>query len=182
MEIKPWLTAIHRNAISVPMRTLLDKRLLLKKHTVLDYGCGHGFDVLKLQNEGYLINGYDKFLEPFTNKSVLNQTYDIVTCLFVLNTIADIQERINVINTLLNIIKKNGDIFLCVRSIYEFNRIIKYSKPHFYEDGIITSKKTFQKYYSEEELKSFILNNFPNLIIDSIPLNKNTILIHIKKG
>lgn len=53
----PYLTAIKRTDLSVPVRYLLQHGLL--KGRILDFGCGFGYDTDELKRRGYDITGYD---------------------------------------------------------------------------------------------------------------------------
>ena len=65
MKTKPYLTAIHRAKISLPLKTTLP--FLKEKDKILDYGCGYGFDVKYLKENNYLANGYDKYISSKYN-------------------------------------------------------------------------------------------------------------------
>lgn len=97
-----------------------------------------------------------------------------------LNTISDEHERIDVIKTLLSLLKTNGNIFIAVRSIEE----LKSSKSKAltpYKDGVVTAKGTFQKYFSKEDLNSLLHNNFNNINITYLKFNNKTLLIKLSK-
>ena len=181
MISKPWLTAIHRTKQSAPMRYLLDNNLINNQHIILDYGCGYGFDVKQLSQLGYSIVGYDKFISPFNkNTHLLSNKYDIITSFFVLNTIEDKNDRINTLKNILELLKTNGVCFLAVRSFYEFEK----SKPKSYKnlnDGIITTRGTFQKYFSLSDINDLISTNFNSVVYEILPTTKTTILIKIIK-
>ena len=51
----PYLTAIRRTDLSVPVRYLLRHDLL--KGRILDFGCGFGYDTDELKKRGYDITG-----------------------------------------------------------------------------------------------------------------------------
>lgn len=55
----PYLTAIKRTDLSVPVRYLLQHSLL--KGRILDFGCGFGYDTDELKQRGYDITGYDYY-------------------------------------------------------------------------------------------------------------------------
>ena len=181
MISKPWLTAIHRTKQSAPMRYLLDNNLINKQQIILDYGCGYGFDVKQLSQLGYSIVGYDKFISPFNkNTHLLSNKYDIITSFFVLNTIEDKNDRINTLKNILELLKTNGVCFLAVRSCYEFEK----SKPKSYKnlnDGILTTRGTFQKYFSLSDINDLISTNFNSVVYEILPTTKTTILIKIIK-
>ena len=110
MEIKRKNTAIKRNKLSVPFKWLLENNKLEGK--ILDYGCGRGDNLSELKNN-YNINitGYDKFYEEWSTKP--SETFDIVTCNYVLNVVEDPNERKEIIKDLLKYGKK---VYITVRS------------------------------------------------------------------
>ncbi len=52
-------TAILRKRLSRPVQTLLEHGLLTKETSFLDYGCGQGNDVERLQQMGYTVSAWD---------------------------------------------------------------------------------------------------------------------------
>lgn len=57
----PYLTAIRRSALSVPVRYLLTHGLL--RGSILDLGCGFGYDTDELQRQGYDILGMTTIID-----------------------------------------------------------------------------------------------------------------------
>lgn len=180
MEIKPWLTAIHRKQISVPLQKILNLNFLNKNQKILDYGCGHGYDLLHLKNNGFNIIGYDKFIKTYSDDSYAKYSYDIIFCFYVLNTIHLEKDRIEVLSNILNCLKKNGQAFIAVRSIDEFQSQKTETYIEF-KDGIVTKKNTFQKYFTSEYLESLIKDNFSDVKFEYIKINKYTLFIKLFK-
>ena len=87
------LTALTRKTLSAPVKTLVNKNYLNKEKTILDFGCGNGFDTVELQKQGYNINGYDKFNPVYNIAQLLNNKYDCIICNFVFNVIPDLKEH-----------------------------------------------------------------------------------------
>jgi 2-polyprenyl-3-methyl-5-hydroxy-6-metoxy-1,4-benzoquinol methylase len=103
---KAHLTAISRKAPSAPMKYLHSAGLLNGK--LLDYGCGKGFDADTF--------GMDKF-DPFYFPNELQpNSFNTITCNYVLNVIENPVDREYVINQLLYLVKPEGTIFITVRA------------------------------------------------------------------
>lgn len=144
VEIKRGNTAIARQKMSRPMKKMYESGKFDKK-TVLDYGCGKGFDVEFLKDQGIDIKGY----EPFASDKYLDLPagkFDIITNNYVLNVIEDPVERKNLVEEM----KKLGNtVIITVRADKKSikNTWIAFS------DGFLTPKGTFQKIYDEKTLK-----------------------------
>jgi len=145
-EIERHRTAIDRNQLSQPMQALARHNYLNGEYSVLDYGCGKGDDVRELEAHGIDITGWDPVHRPEEEYS----TRDIVNLGFVLNVIEDRQERTE---TLINA-WKHADKILVIAVMVAGESVISQFTP--YKDGIITSRNTFQKYYSQGEIRYYI--------------------------
>lgn len=143
--IRRELTAISRSALSKPMQCLDKKGLLSGRYTVMDYGCGQGDDVFFLKKRGIDIVGYDPYFSPNVEK----RESDIVNLGFVLNVIEDPIERVDVLIDSFLYAKE----LLVVSCRVTDSNSLKFEK---YGDGVITKRKTFQKYYRNDEFKEFL--------------------------
>ena len=147
-EVERHRTAIDRNQLSQPMQALARHNYLNGEYSVLDYGCGKGDDVRELEAHGIDVTGWDpvhRANEDYSNR-------DIVNLGFVLNVIENKQERTE---TLINA-WKHADKILVVAVMVAGESVISQFTP--YKDGIITSRNTFQKYYSQGEIRYYIEN------------------------
>ena len=107
-------TAITRKKLSAPMRYLLDngffpreaRRLL----TVLDFGCGKGFDAD--------FCGFAKYDPHFFPDKMMIQSkcWDIVVCNYVLNVIPDLTSRMAVIWDIQNTLLDDGVAYISIRN------------------------------------------------------------------
>ncbi|MGL4518986.1 MAG: HIT domain-containing protein [Phocaeicola sp.] len=104
----PHLTAIERTSISFPTRWLKKNRLL--EGEVLDFGCGHGFDVDQLQKEGFDIVGYDNYHCPEYPK----KRFDTILCHYVLNVLEP-NEQAEVLMAVSELLKPTGKAYFSVR-------------------------------------------------------------------
>jgi DNA phosphorothioation-associated putative methyltransferase len=145
-QVERHKTAIDRNKLSQPMQALARHSYLNGDYSLLDYGCGKGDDVRELEAHGINVMGWDPTHRPDEQMS----KHDIVNLGFVLNVIEDRQERTA---TLINSWKHSKKL-LVVSVMVAGESIISQFRP--YKDGIITSRNTFQKYYSQGEIRYYI--------------------------
>jgi len=161
-------TAIARKTLSKPYRYLLEHGRINSDTTVLDFGCGKGYDVQFLQNfpdhidtklKGLNIRGYDPFQPGFNCPDFLAMTYSVVTCNYVMNVIENARERSDVLHTLVNLAPV---VYLTVRAD------AKAVKPTWtkYGDGYITPNKTFQKFYTVDEAVREFARPFVTLTVE----------------
>jgi len=167
MEIQSWKTAIKRNKLSKPVQIYED--LLVGK--ILNYGAGHGEDTEFLRLKGYDIYSYDKY---FPSDADLNTTYDTIICNYVLNVIPTLQERIEVLKHIRSLLKPDGYAYITVRHLTE-SKTIKSSVK--YNDGIVTVRRTFQRFYTCQEFVDFTGRHLNNPQV----LSKNPIIIKLNK-
>jgi|SRR5579871_119598 len=135
------LTAISRNSLSVPMRALAVGGLLERDASVFDYGCGRGDDVRILVDAGIDAHGWDPFFAPATRR----QKSDVVNLGFVLNVIENEEER----NLALREAWSLADKVLCVG-------VMLRTQSESGEHETFTARGTFQKYFTQSELKTYV--------------------------
>jgi len=145
-NIERHKTAINRNQLSHPMQVLARHHYLNGEFSVFDYGCGKGDDIRELEAHGIDVSGWDPVYRP----NERNSSKDIVNLGFVLNVIEDRNERTQ---TLFNA-WRYVDKFLVVSVMIANEHHIQQFMP--YKDGVITTRKTFQKYYSQGEIRYYI--------------------------
>lgn len=145
-RIERHKAAIVRNDFSRPVRLALEAGLFTPETTFFDYGCGHGSDVTRLAEKGYVSAGYDPYYFPNNPQTAT----DIVNIGYVINVIEDQTERRQ---ALVNAWELTQKILIVSAQVLIDDRnrgLVAYA------DGIITSRNTFQKYYQQEELKTYI--------------------------
>ncbi len=147
-EIDRHKTAIDRNQLSQPMQILAKHDYLNGDWSIFDYGCGKGDDVRELEAHGININSWDPVYNP-TNSKIKSE---VVNLGFVLNVIEDRKERTE---TLLDAWKYT-DKLLVVSVMVAGESVIRQFTP--YKDGVVTSRNTFQKYYTQGEIREYIEN------------------------
>lgn len=146
IEVERHRTAIDRNQLSQPMQILARHNYFNGDYSVLDYGCGKGDDMRELEAHGIDISGFDPVHAP--DGDILNS--DIVNLGFVLNVIEDRAERLETLRRAWNY----ADKLLIVSVMIAGESLIKQFTP--YKDGVITSRNTFQRYYTQSEFRSYI--------------------------
>lgn len=139
-------TAIDRYSLSAPMQSLYRHSYLTGKHSLLDFGCGKGDDVRILRQNNIEVTGWDPVYFPEVQKV----ESDIVNLGFVINVIEDQVERRKTLITAYKLAER-----ILVVSVMIGGESIS-SKFEKHGDGIITSRNTFQKYYSQKEIKTYI--------------------------
>lgn len=145
-EVLRHRTAIDRNQLSQPMQILAKHNYLDGNYAVLDYGCGKGDDVRELEAHGIDVSGWDP--AHYSEGLLINS--DIVNLGFVLNVIEDKDER----EETLKRAWQYTDKLLIASVMIAGDSVISQFTP--FKDGIITSRKTFQKYYAQSEFRSFV--------------------------
>ena len=136
------LTAPHRSRLSKSMLYLIRSRKLDRSKSILDYGCGHGFEFQYLRSFGYDAHGYDPHFFPEYH----DRQFDIVTLLHVLNVIPNFSDRIRVIQDAYS---------RCQSILVVASRSPQPCAGTDYLDGKITRYGWFNKCYSDIELKLF---------------------------
>lgn len=139
-------TAIKRYDLSRPIKIALERGLIQKRHTLFDYGCGHGMDIEALQGLGYTISGWDPAFRPKAPKTEA----DIVNLGYVLNVIENPRERIEAIKGAFAITRNA----LLVSVMAEGHQTEAHTRAC--GDGFLTRNNTFQKFYPPGELEHFL--------------------------
>ena len=104
----PYLTAIKRTDLSVPVRYLLQHDLL--KGRILDFGCGFGYDTDELKRRGYDITGYDYYYRPEYPEG----KFDTIFCVYVLNVLEPYAQA-EVMMNVSNLLSPKGTAYFAVR-------------------------------------------------------------------
>lgn len=141
-------TAIGRNNLSAPMAALNAAGLLNEGVSVLDYGCGRGDDVRTLRAAGIDAVGWDPHFVPDRTALVPR---DVVNLGFVLNVVEDPTERRDVLRRAFNLAER----CLAVAVMLVGKGDISGHRPH--GDGFLSSRGTFQRYYTQAELRTLLL-------------------------
>lgn len=145
-KIDRHLTAIDRSQLSQPLQILARHGYLSGDYSILDYGCGKGDDLRELEAHGVNCSGWD----PAHNPEGELISSDIVNLGFVLNVIEDRDERDETLRRAFEFAER----FIIISAMIAGESTTSQFKP--YKDGVVTSRNTFQKYYSQSELRYYI--------------------------
>ena len=157
LEIERHRAAIARTDISRPVRLAIEGAILNPDTTFFDYGCGYGGDVQRIGNLGYTSAGWDPYYYP----DIPRTAADVVNLGYVLNVIEDAEERCQSLRQAWELTQK----VLIVAAQILINAPSKTQLA--YNDGIVTRRNTFQKYYEQQELKTYIDEV---LNVDAVPI------------
>lgn len=138
-------TALQRYALSAPLQALYRHGYLDGSRTLFDYGCGKGDDVRILRHNGIEATGWDPHYAPDAPRTQA----DIVNIGFVLNVIEDLAERAQALRSAYTL----ADKMLAVAAMLT-GRAATNGKA--FGDGVRTSRNTFQKYYTQDELRAYL--------------------------
>lgn len=145
-RIERHKAAISRNELSRPVRSALEANLFSPETTFFDYGCGYGGDLNCIAKLGYKSMGWDPYYSPDTPRVGA----DIVNLGYVINVIEDTTERRE---ALIKAWELTRQVLIVSAQVLISDR----TKGQIaYGDGVVTRRNTFQKYYEQEELKTYI--------------------------
>lgn len=139
------LTALVRYGFSAPVQMLARHGFLDGRYGLFDYGCGRGDDLRGLAENGLIAAGWDPYYAP-------DQTLhpaDIVNLGFVINVIEDFDERREALTRAWSLAER-----LLVVSVMLANQ--NEPRGQQFRDGVLTQRGTFQKYYTQGEIKAFV--------------------------
>jgi DNA phosphorothioation-associated putative methyltransferase len=145
-DIARHRTAIVRNELSRPVRIAIEDELLVAGRTFFDYGCGKGLDVAHLAAAGFDAGGWD----PVHAKKQRLKEADVVNLGYVLNVIEDPDERTEVVQKAWRLARRF--LIVAVRLKDEAAGLVGRN----FGDGLVTNRSTFQKFYGQRELRSWV--------------------------
>ncbi len=118
---------------------------------VLDYGAGKRRDAeFCIRNfSSYTPHDIYKEFKIQQSKEILKKHYDLVIFNYILNILIP-EDRCHIVNEIKEYLSKGSIILLAVRTMAEICEV----KPAWvnYQDGWITSRKTFQHFFSKAEI------------------------------
>lgn len=135
-----------RSGLSRPVGLALELDVITPGTSFFDYGCGRGGDVRRIAGLGVAANGWDPSHSPLTPK----QQAKVVNLGFVLNVIEDPAERVAVLREAWALATET--LVVAVRPDWEERHLA--GRP--WRDGVVTSRGTFQKFYSQQEIRDLL--------------------------
>jgi DNA phosphorothioation-associated putative methyltransferase len=144
-SVQRHLTALSRANLSAPVQALWRHELIGTERSFFDYGCGKGDDVRALVENGIKAAGWDPFFRPDAER----HTADTVNLGFVINVIEDLDERIEAL-------RGAYELTLGVLAVAAMLASQQAPVGRAHRDGYLTSRNTFQKYFSQIQLRDFI--------------------------
>lgn len=156
-QIQRHRAAMVRRDISRPVRLALEANIFNQDTTFFDYGCGYGGDVQRIAENSFISNGWDPHYFP--DNPIIPA--DIVNIGYVINVIECQKERREALLKAWELTQQV--LIVSAQVLIDDERRGQVA----YNDGFITRKNTFQKYYQQEELKVYIDQV---LEVDSIPI------------
>lgn len=130
----------------MPARQAVLDGVVREGFSVLDYGCGRGHDVNHLRSMGVDAAGWDPAFNPATSLS----PRDAVLLTYVLNVIEDPEERVRTLRAAWEL---SSEILIASARLTWESRRVRGTEM---EDGLLTSRGTFQHLFRPEELRSLV--------------------------
>jgi DNA phosphorothioation-associated putative methyltransferase len=135
-----------RADLSKPISLAMADGIVTHSTTVFDYGCGRGGDVQRLSAMGYVARGWDPAHLPDADM----READVVNLGYVINVIEDPAERLHALRSAWALAREV--LVVAARPDWEARSVT--GRRH--GDGIITGKGTFQRFFTQEELRAWI--------------------------
>ncbi len=154
-------TAIRRPDLSLPVKCLPRDGLLDSSKRLFDYGCGHGKDIGFLAEMGIPCDGWDPYYRGETTKT----QSPIINLGYVLNVIEDPAERAEVLQQAWELCDE-----VLVVSAIGLTETAETEGRTAYNDGVLTSRGTFQKHYGHQELRAYLQDLLP---VEAVPAAPN---------
>ena len=152
-------TAIGRAALSRPMQLALASGFIDEEATVFDYGCGRGDDIRILAGLGFDCVGWDPVHLPDGE----TRPSDVVNLGYVVNVIENPPERVAALRSAWQLAER----VLVVAARVDFQS--QSDEAQEFADGILTERGTFQKFFSQTELRDWIDRSLDVLSVAAAP-------------
>ena len=153
-------TAIGRAELSRPFKCAIGDALIGTDTRILDYGCGRGGDLRRLSAMGYSASGWD----PVHRADGVRSPSPVVNLGYVVNVIENVQERRDVLRRAWALTEK---LLVVSARLSLDGRRLQSCRQH--EDGCLTSRGTFQKFFEQQELRNWIESTLGNQAVAAAP-------------
>ncbi len=166
LEANAFRTAISRKTPSKPAQVLfpvIDR--LVSRHRglhgkdrtledVVDYGCGHGVDVLYFRSRGLRAAGFEPYPPYGWSKPLQEHSARVVVSTYVLNVIPTAAGRKKVLESMMRIAAPGGFLIVSTRSEKAVQKEAVRNRWTRYGDGFIShpAKSTFQHGFTVREI------------------------------
>lgn len=171
-------TAMHRSEPSLPATILVQRKMV--RGRLFDWGCGHGTDLEFFRKSGIETEGWDPNHKPERlPQSYPSGTFAWVHCGYVLNTLPDPADRVKVLSEIHDFLPVGGNLAISVRSVGEIEGV---RKPAWRRcgDGWLTTKNTFQKGYTANELGTLLRRN--SFVVQEAVLEEPVVFIIARRN
>ena len=143
--IARYRTALTRHTFSAPIQLLWKLGFIQGAKTVFDYGCGKGDDLRGLTQQGIAAAGWD----PYFAADRPIKSAEIVNLGFVINVIEDPVERREALTRAYSLCTEALVVSAMLANDNEVTGVR-------FADGVLTQRRTFQKYYTQAELRHYL--------------------------
>jgi len=145
-RIERHKTAIRRGDVSAPIKCGLHDGLIVPGVSVFDFGCGHGEDVGLLNSRDIACDGWDPAFRPDTRPTPA----DIVNLGYVVNVIENPAEREQTLREAWSLCRTALIVAAQILVPGRGNQQVEFG------DGVLTRRHTFQKFFSQAELREYL--------------------------
>jgi DNA phosphorothioation-associated putative methyltransferase len=146
IEVLRHRAAIRRTEPSLPLKCLIRDSLLHSETTFFDYGCGYGDDLEQVGRLGFKASGWDPAYRPDEER----RETDVVNLGYVINVIEDKAEREETLRAAWSLAR--SVLAVAARIAVDGSGDGDFE----FGDGVITRIQTFQKYFTQTELRLYI--------------------------
>ena len=146
VPIERHKAAIRRGEPSLSLKCLLRDGLIARCDSLFDFGCGHGEDIRFAGDFGIEAAGWDPAFRPDAEKFAA----DIVSLSYVLNVIEDVQERAETLQEAWLLANRVLVVSARIMVGCQGGSEVEFG------DGILTRIGTFQKFFTQAELREYI--------------------------